>query len=125
MQILLPFLKDYWKHILVILLMAIYVGKTQYDYASLYKMHMETIEMYNDQITQLQDIHIESIRKKNQALKDYQEKIEALEEEYKTKSKEIVIINKKTEKTYKRKFNDNPQEIIGDIENNFGFKHVE
>ena len=125
MQILLPFLKDYWKHILVILLMAIYVGKTQYDYAVLYKMHMETIEMYNDQITQLQDIHIESIRKKNQALKDYQEKLEALEEEYKTKSKEIVIINKKTEKTYKRKFNDNPQEIIGDIENNFGFKHVE
>lgn len=125
MQILLPFLKDYWKHILVILLMAIYVGKTQYDYAALYKMHMETIEMYDDQINQLQDIHIESIRKKNEALKNYQQKLEALEKEYKTKSKEIVIINKKTERTYKKKFNDNPQEIIGDIENNFGFKHAE
>tara|TARA_Y100000592_G_scaffold100997_1_gene184396 strand:+ start:2397 stop:2774 length:378 start_codon:yes stop_codon:yes gene_type:complete len=125
MQILVPFLKNYWKHILVVLLSAVYIGKTQYDYAVLYKMHMGTIEMYQDQMDKLNDIHLESVRKKNKAIEEYQEKIKLLEEEYKKKSEKIVIINKETEKKYKKKFNDNPKEIVKDIENTFGFSHVE
>tara|TARA_R100000008_G_C3585989_1_gene172341 strand:+ start:2239 stop:2616 length:378 start_codon:yes stop_codon:yes gene_type:complete len=125
MQVLLPFLKAYWKHILVVILSAIYVGKTQYDYAVLYKMHMGTIEMYQDQIRKINNLHAQIARKKDKALEEYKVKIEDLEKQYKDKSEEIVIKNEKTKIKYKKKFNDNPKEIVEDIENTFGFQHVE
>ena len=118
-------MSKYWKHILAVLLTAIYVGKTQYDYAVLYKMYMDSFTAHEEQIEKLNNIHLQSLRNKNKVLQEYHDKIKKLEEEYKKKTEKIVIINKETEKKYKKKFNDNPKEIINDIESKFGFKHVE
>ena len=119
------FLKAYWKHILAVTLSAIYIVKTQYDYAALYKMYHETSEAHKEELNELQDLHFKSTLEKNHAIKEYKDKIKALEEQYKSKSEEIVEQNKETKKKFKEKFNDNPEEIIQDIENTFGFSHVE
>ena len=85
---------------------------------------MGTIEMYQDQIRKLNDLHIQSTLKKNKALKEYKDKLAAIEEQYKDKSEEIIIKNNETKIKYKKKFNDNPEEIIEDIKGTFGFEHV-
>ena len=107
MKITLSFLSKYWKHILAVLLTAIYIGKTQYDYAVLYKMYMDSFTAHEEQIEKLNNIHMQSLRNKNKALQEYHDKLTKLEHEY------------------KKKFNDNPKEIINDIESKFGFKHAE
>ena len=125
MKITLSFLCKYWKHILAVLLTVIYIGKTQYDYAVLYKMYMDSFTAHEEQIEKLNNIHMQSLRNKNKALQEYHDKLTKLEDEYKKKTEKVIIINKETEKKYKKKFNDNPKEIIDDIESKFGFKHAE
>lgn len=118
------FLKKYWKEILAVSLLTCYIIKTQYDYASLYKVYIDSINHYDKQISDMQDLHIEHIGKKNKMIEDYKKEIEKINKKYAEDSKEI---SKKTEIIRKRhidNFVKNPEKLIKDIEEVFGFKHV-
>ena len=119
------FFQKYWKEILAVSLFLCYIIKTQYDYASLYKVYIDSINHYDKQISDMQDLHIKHINKKNKIIQDYKKEIEQINKKYAEDSKKI---SKKTEVIRKRhvdNFTKNPKKLIQDIEKVFGFKHVE
>ena len=118
------FLQKNWKAILLVVLSLVFIAKTQYDYAVLYKMYIDSSDRHKEELEALQDLFIESAAKKNRMMKEYQDKIDELEKNYQKKTVEIKEVTVAKRKVYRKKFKENPQEIIKAIEEKFGFIYV-
>ena len=118
------FLQKNWKAVLLVVLSLVFIAKTQYDYAVLYKMYIDSSDRHDEEMEALQNLFIESTAKKNRMMKEYQDKIEELEKDYQKKTVEIKEVTVAKKKVYRKKFKENPQEIIKEIEKKFGFIYV-
>ena len=122
---LFSFLTKYWKETLAVSLFVCYIVKTQYDYAVLYKTYIDSVNSYDDQLSRMQDLHIQSTLKKNKIIDDYKKELERINKKYTDKLKALDDRVKITKRKHVENFTKNPDKLIEDIEGTFGFDHVE
>jgi ribonuclease HI len=76
------------------------------------------------QIEGLKEIHKQEIQKKQLLMESHLESIAAIEQEYEDARKELEDLKLSKTKEYTRKYRDDKQQLIEDIENKFGVEYV-
>jgi ribonuclease HI len=76
------------------------------------------------QIEGLKEIHKQEIEKKQLLMESHLESIAAIEQEYEDARKELEDLKLSKTKEYTRKYRDDKQQLIEDIENKFGVEYV-
>tara|TARA_Y100000385_G_C12560548_1_gene411928 strand:- start:95 stop:472 length:378 start_codon:yes stop_codon:yes gene_type:complete len=125
MHVVLTFLAKYWKETaLAALLFAVCFFWYQ-DHNSLVKAYEATVEGYETRLQALGESHVRESERKDMALREYQERLDTLEYEYEEFKRHIVIVKSERIDELVSLRKDNPEQLITEIENTFGFEHVE
>ena len=113
-----------WKAILIVLLFAVIVMKNQRDYALMQTAYEVQVDSHKAQIEGLKEIHKQEIREKQKLMESHLDSIAAIEEEYETALKQLESLREKKNNEYTKKFSQDRQELIKDIETKFGIEYV-
>jgi uncharacterized membrane protein len=122
---ILQFAKKNWKEILIVICLLLVIGKMRYDYNQLESAYVTTQESLQNQIAGLQEIHKKELAKREQALQEYEQQLNDIEERYEMNQEELVTLKAQKKKKYIKKFSEEPEVIVTEIESLFGFKYVE
>jgi len=122
---ILQFAKKNWKEILIVICLLLVIGKMRYDYNQLESAYVTTQESLQNQIAGLQEIHKKELAKREQALREYEQQLNDIEERYEMNQEELAILKAKKKKKYVKKFSEEPEMIVTEIEALFGFEYVE
>jgi hypothetical protein len=122
---ILQFAKKNWKEILIVICLLLVIGKMRYDYKQLESAYITTQESLQNQIEGLQEIHKRELEKREEALRDYEEQLVAIEERYEMSKEELDRLKKKKQEDFTKDFVDDPRALIEEIESIFGFDYVE
>ena len=125
METLLSILGKYWKEIAIACLLFSVSFLWWQDHKSLVNAYDASVESYEVRIKELKESYKRETERKEQALEEYEEKIEALENEYSEYKSSIVEIKSERINELVRLRNENPQQLIAEIEENFHFEYVE
>jgi|TARA_Y100000310_G_C20399453_1_gene676706 uncharacterized protein YpmS len=120
----LEFILKHWKVISIVLLALVVVLKTRYDYHLMESAYTTRIESTEAQIQGLKDIHEQEIHEKQLLMESYLESIAAIEEDYERTLTELEEEREKKTREYTRKFSEDKEGLIKDIETTFGFEYV-
>ena len=117
--------RKYWREMLiVVMVIGISLAWSQ-DHKSLIKAYETTVNSYEKQMDDLNESYERELQRKEEALQDYQKKMEEIEKDY-SKFKEKVETQKAervVELTDIR--HSDPDKLVKEIENAFGFEYVE
>ena len=119
------FILKNWKELLIVALFAVFYIKGKMDYASLYKMHIETTDQYEQRIEQLNIAHKEQLEKKDEAIKEYIQRVEDIRIQHDEAKENLERTTNDSRKKFKQILEEKPEELINEIENSFGFEYVE
>ena len=122
---ILQFAKKNWKEILIVICLLLVIGKMRYDYSQLESAYVTTQESLQNQIAGLQEIHKKELAKREQALQEYEQQLNDIEERYEMNQEELVTLKAQKKKKYVKKFLEEPEVIVTEIEALFGFEYVE
>jgi molecular chaperone GrpE (heat shock protein) len=122
---ILQFAKKNWKEILIVICLLLVIGKMRYDYKQLESAYITTQESLQNQIEGLQEIHKRELEKREEALREYEEQLAAIEERYEMSKEELDRLKKKKQEDFTKDFVDDPRALIEEIESIFGFDYVE
>ncbi len=126
---ILTFLKDYglkhWKELLIIVLFLVLYIKGRVDYASLYDVHMSTVNEYEKRIEDLNSAHKKQLEKKDEAIKEYIQRVEDLRIEYDAQKERNREERTERKEKIEKILIEKPEELVTDIEQKFGFDYVE
>jgi len=122
---ILQFAKKNWKEILIVICLLLVIGKMRYDYNQLESAYVTTQESLQNQIAGLQEIHKKELAKREQALQEYEQQLNDIEERYEMNQEELVTLKAQKKKKYIKKFSEEPEVIVTEIEALFGFEYVE
>ena len=122
---ILQFAKKNWKEILIVICLLLVIGKMRYDYNQLESAYITTQESLQNQIAGLQEIHKKELAKREQALQEYEQQLNDIEERYEMNQEELVTLKAQKKKKYVKKFLEEPEVIVTEIEALFGFEYVE
>ena len=122
---ILQFAKKNWKEILIVICLLLVIGKMRYDYGQLESAYITTQESLQNQIAGLQEIHKKELKKREQALREYEQQLNDIEERYEMNQEELAALKAQKKKKYVKKFSEDPEMMITEIEALFGFKHVD
>ena len=119
------FFAKYWREALIIVMViGVSVAWSQ-DHRSLIKAYDSAVISYEAQLEALNESHQRELERKEQALHEYQAKMDEIQREY-LEFRENVEEQKATrvaELTEIR--HSNPDALVEEIENAFGFEYVE
>ena len=118
------FLTKNWQGVCLVIALA-FILLTRNDYASLKKSMDAMSESYEEQIQKLQEIHIEELRRKEEAILNYQKEIEDLNKKYTEASEELEKSKEEKKEEFKNDFKNEPSKIINELEQRFGIKYVD
>ena len=125
METLLPFLGKYWKEIaLAGLLFAVSFLWWQ-DHRGLVSAYDASVESYETRIKDLKESYKRETERKQEALEDYKEKVEILEDQYSEYRSAIVEVKADRINELVRLRMENPLQLIAEIEEKFHFEYVE
>lgn len=124
-EVILKFIIKHWKEILLVVLSAGIFIKGKMDYAALFDMHQESIQLYETRIDELNSAHKEQLRRKDEAIEQYIQRVEDLRIQYDSAREEVETTTKTRREEYKKTLEEKPKELISEIEDKFGFKYVE
>ena len=124
-EIILKFVIKHWKEILLVILSAGIFIKGKMDYSALYKLHIESVEQYKTRIDELNLAHKEQLRRKDEAIEQYIQRVENLRIQYDSAREEVETTTETRREEYRRTLEEKPEELIEEIENQFGFEYVE
>ena len=113
-----------WKVILIVLLLLTVVLKTRYDYHLMEDAYQTRIDSTEAQIEGLKDIHEQEMHEKQLLMESYLESIAAIEEEHERTLVELEEGRRKKTREYSRKFSEDKEGLISDIETTLGLKYV-
>ena len=113
-----------WKAILIVLLLAVIALKNSRDYKLMQTAYETQMESHEAQIEGLKEIHKREIQEKQLLMESFLESIAAIEEEYEKAQEELDILREKKNNEYKRKFRQDKEALINDIETKFGIQYV-
>jgi capsular polysaccharide biosynthesis protein len=121
---ILKFVTKNWKVIAIVLLAGIIVLKTRYDYHLMESAYTTRIESTEAQIQGLKEIHEREIQEKQLLMESYLNSIAAIEEEYEKARAKLENERQNKTEEYSRKFSEDKEGLIKDIERTFGFEYV-
>ena len=121
---ILEFALKHWKVIAIILLAAVIVLKTRYDYHLMQTAYTTMVESNQAQIQGLKEIHKQEIEEKRLLMESYMESIAAIEEDYEQALEMIDQLREDKKGKYRNKFNHDREQLIKDIEETFGIQYV-
>ena len=121
---ILEFVLRHWKIIAIVLLAAVIVLKTRYDYHLMESAYTTMVESNEAQIQGLKEIHKQEIEEKQLLMESYLNSIAAIEEDYERTLVELEEEREKKTREYARKFSEDKKGLIKDIETKFGIEYV-
>ena len=122
---ILQFCLKHWKEIAVVISLLAVSIKTRMDYHALNKAYEISQEETKERIEALQYIHSEELARRDQALQDYKDTIEGIEEEYEKTRDELERERQKKTKRYEEQFSQDKEGLANEIISTFGFELVE
>ena len=115
-------LKKHWKYIVIpiALIVLIFAAKNCYDNNSgaLLNILDKRQEVHEKEIKELNKIHAEELDARDEAIKEFQQKLEDINKNYQS---DIKKLNQKKEKEIKEKSELSPQELAENLADEFGF----
>lgn len=119
------FAARYWKEILIGLLLLIVSASWYYDRSSLIKAMDSATSRYEQELILLRESHAREIERKEELVREYEEKIQQLQVVFDENQQEIEELksDRIVEVTTLRRTN--PEVVAEQIQNAFGFDHVE
>jgi uncharacterized protein YsxB (DUF464 family) len=121
---MLEFALKNWKVILIVLLLLFLVLKTRYDYHMMERAYQTQIESTEAQIEGLKEIHKKEIEEKRLLMESFLVSIAALEEDYEKTLSKLEREKATKTKEYARKFSEDKEGLIKDIETTLGLEYV-
>ena len=125
METLLSILGKHWKEITIACLLFAVSFLWWQDHRGLVNAYEASVESYETRIKELKESHIRETERKEQALQEYKDKLNQIEIEYieyqqavseatAERVGELIILRR-----------ENPEQLIREIEEKFGFEYVE
>ena len=121
---ILEFALKNWKAILIVLLLLVVVLKTRYDYHLMQSAYTTMVESNEAQIEGLKEIHKKEIEEKRLLMESFLESMAAIEEDYERTLAELEKEREKKTREYVRKFSEDKEGLIKDIETTLGLEYV-
>ena len=121
---ILEFALKNWKAILIVLLLLVVVLKTRYDYHLMESAYQTRIESTEAQIEGLIGIHEQEMHEKQLLMESYLEELASLEKEYEVTLQELDEERERKTREYSRKFSEDKEGLIKDIETTLGLEYV-
>ena len=121
---ILEFVLKNWKAILIVLLLLVVVLKTRYDYHLMETAYQTRIESTEAQIEGLKDIHEQEMHEKQLLMESYLDRLASIEADYETSLRDLDEERERKTREYGRKFSEDKEGLIKDIEATLGLKYV-
>ena len=124
------FCKNNWKELLLTGFFLAFVGKSHLDYKRLESAYETSQESLKNQIITLKDLHADELSRRDDALKEYQDTVKKLEEQYESRLEDLErntedhreeIVEEIVER---KQFSENKDELAEKLEAEFGFEYV-
>ena len=119
------FLSTYWKEVAIACLLFATSFLWWQDHKGLVSAYDASVESYETRIKELKKSHKRETERKVQAIQEYQVKIAELESEYLEYQQAVTEAKKERVQDFVTLRQDNPDQLIQEIEENFGFEHVD
>ena len=113
-----------WKAILIVLLLLTVVLKTRYDYHLMEDAYQTRIDSTEAQIEGLKDIHEQEMHEKQLLMESYLDRLASIEADYETSLRDLDEERERKTREYGRKFSEDKEGLIKDIEATLGLKYV-
>tara|TARA_Y100000034_G_scaffold93563_1_gene113260 strand:+ start:1009 stop:1395 length:387 start_codon:yes stop_codon:yes gene_type:complete len=121
---ILEFVLKNWKAILIVLLLLVVVLKTRYDYHLMETAYQTRIESTEAQIEGLKDIHEQEMHEKQLLMESYLDRLASIEADYEASLRDLDEERERKTREYGRKFSEDKEGLITDIETTLGLKYV-
>ena len=122
---MLPFVKDNWKLILIVVLSLALFFSMRKDYRSLEAAFEASKTSYEQRLNALKELHDEEIRQREEALREYREELERINSRYEDSRAELERRRKQDTERIREQFDHEPEEVKQTIIKRFGFEYVE
>ena len=122
---ILAFCLKHWKEIGLVLLLLVVFSKSQYDMRNIIKAHEISQQSLKTQIETLKGLHAEELKKRDDAIKEYQQELQRLEERYEAKLVEIEDLTQDEIDVIVKEFKEDKDLLIERFIETYGFTYVE
>lgn len=123
-KVLIDFILKNWKAILIVSLLAVLMLKFGRDYRLMQKAYETQAQSHEAQIEGLKEIHKNEIIEKQLLMESHLESLASIEQEYEIALKELEEEKKNRRGEVIRKFSEDKEGLVKDIETTFGFEYV-
>ena len=121
---ILAFCLRHWKEIALVILLLVVFAKSQYDMRNIIKAHEVSQNSLKTQLQELQGIHADELQQRDEALEKYKQRNEELEEKYQDALTDLSVEIDKRKKNVIRRYRDDKESLIKQIEDTYGFTYV-
>ncbi len=121
----LSFAIRYWKEILIGLLLLIVSASWYFDRSSLIEAMESATSRYEQELTLIRESHAREIERKEELAIEYEEKIQQLQMAFDENQREIEELKSDRIVEVATLRRTNPEVVAEQIQNAFGFDHVE
>ena len=122
---IIAFCVTHWKEIGLVLLLLVVFSKSQYDMRNIIKAHEISQQSLKTQIETLKGLHSEELKKRDDAIKEYQQELQRLEERYEAKLVEIEDLTQDEIDVIVKEFKEDKDLLIERFIETYGFTYVE
>ena len=122
---IIAFCVTHWKEIGLVILLLVVFSKSQYDMRNIIKAHEISQQSLKTQIETLKGLHSEELKKRDDAIKEYQEELQRLEERYEAKLVEIEDLTQDEIDVIVKEFKEDKDLLIERFIETYGFTYVE
>ena len=123
-QLIIQFLVQNWKGVLIALLAFIVVGKMRYDYKQMQAAYEASEQSLQAQIAGLQEIHKKQMADMEASLEIYKATIDQVERDYQESQDELLDLVETRREEFGRQFTEDPAELSETIMLMYGFDYV-
>jgi len=118
------FLAKYWQAIALIGLV-VFLFFSRSNYSALKDSFDVAVFSYESEISALKALYTEELQKRDEALRDYEDELNHLKEDYDNTREDLLKERKKRTETHVRDFEEQPEVLAGKIAETFGLEYVE
>ena len=119
------FISTYWKEITIASLLFVVSFFWWQDHKGLVNAYDASVESYETRIKELKKSHQRETERKSKALEDYKAKLEELEMEYVEYQQAVAEAKSERVRDFVTLRQNNPDQLIVEIEAKFGFEHID
>jgi F0F1-type ATP synthase membrane subunit b/b' len=119
------FIGTYWKEIALAVLLFVVSFFWWQDHKGLVNAYDASVESYETRIKELKKSHQRETERKEEALKDYRQKLEELEMEYVVYQQAVAEAKEERVHDFVTLRQESPDQLILEIEAKFGFEYTD